>query len=81
MPKKVMSTGMHSALALAILGIAFAYGGFFVQSQGGSDKVVDGIAKTTANAVNNVMPKMEVRPRRIGGASYHVRHESRARGK
>lgn len=56
MPKKVMSTGMHSALALVILGISFAYVGFFVQSQGGSNKVVDGIAKATANIVNNVMP-------------------------
>lgn len=56
LPKKAISVGLHATISLMILAVAFAYGGFFVQKQGGSAKVVDGIAKTTANAVNNFMP-------------------------
>ncbi|OGD83629.1 30S ribosomal protein S7 [Candidatus Curtissbacteria bacterium RBG_13_40_7] len=48
------------------------YGAFDQIRKKGQDPV-----KTFEKAVDNVMPKMEVRPRRVGGASYMVPMEVR----
>lgn len=48
------------------------YGALDSIKEGGNDPL-----KTLENALENVMPKMEVRPRRVGGASYMVPMEVR----
>lgn len=63
---KVMASGKKT-LAQKVV-----YGAMSYLNQKGQDPV-----KTLEKALENVMPKMEVRPRRVGGASYMVPMEVR----
>lgn len=63
---KVMVSGKKTIAQKAVYG-AFEY----IKTQG-QDPII-----TFEKALDNVMPKMEVRPRRVGGASYMVPMEVR----
>jgi len=67
---KVMEEGKKS-LAQKIV-----YGAFDLIEAKGQDPV-----KTFEKAIDNITPKMEVRPRRVGGASYMIPMEVRGQRK
>ena|SRR3989344_2892389 len=63
---KLMVSGKKSVAQKAV------YGALEAIKEGGQDPIT-----TFEKALDNVMPKMEVRPRRVGGASYMVPLEVR----
>jgi len=58
LPRRVISVGLHAAMALVLLATSFAYYAFLVQGKDGSTRVMENIVGLSADSINSLLPKV-----------------------